>query len=150
MSRLTLVRRISAPPAMVYEALVTPQGMAAWWGPDEGLVLKAESDPRIGGSYRVRFRMEDGTEHEAAGIYLVVDAPRRLVMSFQWTGSADDRGLTQIEITLKAMGKQTELKFVHAKFQTEETRKSHEQGWSGALGKLERHFRDSPLNENHN
>src|SRR5580658_5548424 len=68
---LTLVRCIKAPPHIVFEAVTTPEGMAHWWGPDAGPVLLAESDPRVGGCYRVRFRKLTGTEHECNGEFLV-------------------------------------------------------------------------------
>jgi hypothetical protein len=32
------------------------------------------------------------------------------------------------------------LTFTHSRLRDEKTRRSHEQGWNGALNKLERHF----------
>ena len=75
MTRLTLVRRIAARPAIVFEALTTAEGIAHWWGPDAGPVLVAETDVRVGGRFRVRFRMLDGSEHESSGEYLEVRSP---------------------------------------------------------------------------
>ena len=67
MTSLTLVRRIKARPSTVFDALTTPEGIASWWGPDGGPVLVAETDPQVGGRFRVRFRMLDGSEHESSG-----------------------------------------------------------------------------------
>ena len=64
MKSITLVRRIAARPSIVFEAMTTPEGIASWWGPEETPVVRAESDPRVGGAYRVRFRAH-GIEHEA-------------------------------------------------------------------------------------
>jgi uncharacterized protein YndB with AHSA1/START domain len=47
-------------------------------------VLVAETDPQVGG----RFRMLDGSEHESSGEYLEVVKPERLSMSWRWTGGA--------------------------------------------------------------
>ena len=69
MTSLTLVRRIAARPSIVFDALTTPEGIACWWGPDAGPVLLAETDVRVGGRFRVRFRMLDGSEHESSGVY---------------------------------------------------------------------------------
>ena len=63
MTSITIVRRIRARRSLVFEALTTPEGIASWWRPDDGPVLLAETDVRVGGRYRVRFRMLDGTEH---------------------------------------------------------------------------------------
>jgi uncharacterized protein YndB with AHSA1/START domain len=137
---LTLVRCIKAPPHIVFEAVTTPEGMAHWWGPDAGPVLLAESDPRVGGCYRVRFRKLTGTEHECNGEFLVVDPPRRVVMSWRWTGGEEDPGESRVEIILRAVSVGTELTFTHSGLHDESTQLSHEEGWAGALDKLEAHF----------
>ena len=139
MTSLTIVRRIKARPSIVFDALTTPEGIACWWGPDDGPVLLAETDLRVGGRYRVRFRMLDGSEHESSGEYLEVVWPNRLAMSWCWTGG-EDPGQSLVEIDLRAIAEGTELTFTHSRLHDEETRRSHEAGWNGALDKLERHF----------
>ena len=142
MTSLTLVRRIRARPAVVFQALTSAEGMSRWLGPDAGPVLFAESDARVGGSFRVRFRMLDGTEHESTGEYLELVAPKRVVMSWQWTagGDPDERGeISRVVIELAPIEAGTELTFTHERLQTEAARSSHERGWIGALDKLERY-----------
>jgi uncharacterized protein YndB with AHSA1/START domain len=134
---LTLVRRIKAPPHIVFDAVTTAEGIAHWWGPDAGPVFLAKSDPCVGGCYQLRFRMLDGTEHECSGEFLVIDPPRRVIMSWRWTGGVEDPGESQVEITLRAIGDGTELTFTHSRLHDESTRRSHEQGWTGSLGKLD-------------
>jgi uncharacterized protein YndB with AHSA1/START domain len=138
MTSLTIVRRIRARPSLVFDALTTPEGIASWWGPDDGPVLLAETDVRVGGRYRVRFRMHDGTEHESSGEYLEVVRPKRLAMSWRWAGGREDPGESLVEIDLRAIAEGTELTFTHSRLHDEETRRSHEEGWNGALDKLER------------
>jgi uncharacterized protein YndB with AHSA1/START domain len=143
MTSLTLVRRIRARPSIVFDALTTPDGIVQWWGPDAGPVLLAETDVRIGGRFRVRFRMLDGTEHESAGEYLEIVEPKRLVMSWQWTngGEPEEAGeVSRLEIDLKRIDTGTEITFTHARLRTQASRASHERGWVGALDKLVRHF----------
>jgi uncharacterized protein YndB with AHSA1/START domain len=137
LTSLTLVRRIKARPPTVFDAITTPEGIAQWWGPDAGPVLIAESDVRVGGRYRVRFRLLDGTEHESSGSYLELVKPERVVMSWRWTGGVEDPGESRVEITLRAIPEGTELTFTHSRLYDEESRHSHEQGWSGALQKLQ-------------
>jgi uncharacterized protein YndB with AHSA1/START domain len=141
MTSLTIVRRIAARPSIVFDALTTPGGIACWWGPDAGPVLLAETDPRVGGRFRVRFRRLDGSEHESSGEYLEVQRPARLAMSWRWLGGAEDPGESLVEITLRATAEGTELTLAHSRLHDEETRRGHEQGWIGALDKLERHLR---------
>lgn len=140
MTSLTLVRRIKAQPAIVFDAVTTAEGISHWWGPDAGPVLLSESDPRVGGHYRLRFRMLDGTEHESSGEFLVIDPPRRVVMTWRWLGGVEDPGESRIEISLRAVDDGTELTFSQSLLRDEATRTSHEWGWNGALDKLEKHF----------
>lgn len=140
MTSLTLVRLIRARPAIVFDAVTTAEGIRHWWGPDAGPVLVSESDPRIGGRYRVRFRKLDGTEHESSGEFLEIVPPERIVMSWRWRGGQEDPGESRIEIRLRAVPEGTELTFTHALLHDEETRRSHEAGWTGSLDKLEAYF----------
>jgi uncharacterized protein YndB with AHSA1/START domain len=140
MTSLSLVRRIRARPAIVFDAVTTAEGIAQWWGPDAGPVLVSESDPRVGGRYRVRFRMLDGSEHESSGEFLEIVRPEHVVMSWRWKGGQEDPGESRVEIRLRAIAEGTELTFTHARLHDEETRRSHEEGWAGSLGKLQAHF----------
>jgi uncharacterized protein YndB with AHSA1/START domain len=140
MTSLTLVRRIKARQSIVFDAMTTAEGIAQWWGPDAGPVLIAESDPRKGGRYRVRFRSLDGTEHESGGEYLEVVRPERLVMSWRWKGGIEDPNESRVEIVLQVIPEGTEITFTHSLLHDEETRRSHREGWTGALDKLEAHL----------
>jgi uncharacterized protein YndB with AHSA1/START domain len=139
MTSVTLVRRIAARPSIVFDAVTTAEGMASWWGPDNGPVLVAHSDVRVGGAYCVRFRTANGDEHEARGEYLELVRPERVVMSFRWAegGVPEEVGnVSRIEMILKAVGDETELVFTHARLCGDPSKASHEQGWSGAIDKL--------------
>jgi uncharacterized protein YndB with AHSA1/START domain len=148
MTSLTLVRRIAARPSIVFDALTTPEGIACWWGPDAGPVLLAETDVRVGGRFRVRFRMLDGSEHESSGEYLEVVPPERLLMSWRWLGG-EDPGESLVEMDLRAIPEGTQLTFTHSRLCDEDTRGTHEAGWNGALDKLQRHFIASSNGDRH-
>ena len=136
MTSLTLVRYIAARPEVVFDAITTPEGITHWWGPDSGPVLLAETDLRVGGRFKVRFRMLDGTEHESSGEFLELVRPARLAMSWRWLGRESD-GESRVEIALRPIDDGTELTFTHALLSSEQSRKEHEEGWSGSLDKLE-------------
>lgn len=139
MTDLALVRRIAARPEIVFDALSTPEGIACWWGPDGGPVLVAETDLRVGGRFRVRFRTLDGSEHETQGEFLEVLKPMRLAMSWRWRGGDVDPGESRVVIDLLAIPEGTELTVSHTGLFNEESARSHDNGWNGALDKLGRH-----------
>lgn len=140
MTSLTLVRRIAARPVIVFAALIEPAAIARWWGPDAGPVLIAETDARVGGRFRVRFRTLNGSEHEACGEYLEIVKPTRVVMTWRWTagGEPDEAGQeSRVELDVRPIDGGTELTLTHARLASDRSRASHERGWSGALDKLE-------------
>jgi uncharacterized protein YndB with AHSA1/START domain len=139
MSSVTLIRRIAARPEIVFDAIATSDGISHWWGPDAGPVVVAETDVRVGGRFRVRFRMLGGSEHETTGEFLEIKRPTRLVMSWRWL-TGESEGESRIELELRAIESGTELTFTHALLPDERTRKDHEEGWNGALDKLQRYL----------
>lgn len=149
MTEAVLVRRIAARPSIVFDALVTAEGIASWWGPDDLPVLTATAEPRVNGSFRVRFRRIDGGEHECAGEFLEIVRPSRVVMSWRWTdgGEADERetdNISRLEFRLRAIDTGTELTLIHSALRTEVSARSHEGGWAGALQKLLRKYPAQP------
>jgi uncharacterized protein YndB with AHSA1/START domain len=144
MTSLTLVRRIKARPEIVFDAVTTAEGIAQWWGPDAGPVLLSESDPRIGGRYRLRFRTLKGTEHETSGEFLELVRPERVVLSWRWKGEEEEPRESRVEMRLRPIPEGTELTFTHAQLPDEASARGHEKGWAGSLDKLEAYFASAP------
>lgn len=137
MTSLTIVRVIEAPPEAVFAAFVEPDKIALWWGPDDGPVLSAEVEPRIGGRFHIRFRLaEDGSEHGSSGTFEAFEPPHRLAMSWAWDG--DDGPRSRVDVTLRPVEGGTEVTLVHSRLGDANTRDEHQQGWEGAFDKLER------------
>jgi uncharacterized protein YndB with AHSA1/START domain len=141
MTAATLIRRIAARRDIVFEALVTAEGIASWYGPSDVPAISATSDPRVGGAFEARFRTSDGREHVCAGEFLEMVRPEHLVMSWRWVsgGEPDEQGrVSRLEFRLRAIDIGTELTLVHSELYTEASARSHEDGWRGALVKLTR------------
>lgn len=139
MTGITIVRRLAARPEIVFDAVSTAEGIAHWWGPDAGPVLVSEVDLRVGGRFRVRFRMLDDSEHESTGEFLAIDRPTRLSMSWRWLGN-ESEGESRVDIALHPIEGGTELVFMHTLLPDEPTAEGHRGGWNGALDKLERYL----------
>jgi uncharacterized protein YndB with AHSA1/START domain len=94
--------------------------------------------------------MLDSTEYESSGEFLEIIRPERVVMSWRWKDGVPDPGESRVEITLKAVPEGTELTFVHSQLHGEETCRSHEAGWTGALDKLEAYFVAGTVDDSRN
>jgi uncharacterized protein YndB with AHSA1/START domain len=148
MNEAVLVRRIAARPAIVFDALVSEDGIASWWGPHDEPAISAKVDSRVNGSFRVRFRTADGRVHECTGQFLEIDRPSRVVLSWHWAegGEPDEvaaNNTSRVEFRLRPIDTGTELTLIHSALETEVSARSHEGGWGGALEKLLRQFPDN-------
>ncbi len=137
---LTLARRLKAPPDKVFAAWTDPEKIIHWFGPAHTIdgSVDAQMDVRVGGSFRVRFKTDDGEQHEVGGKYIEVLPNERLVFSWAWHTTPERQ--SQVTVVLKPEGNMTFLTLTHEKFFDEAARDGHKRGWTGTLDKLERMF----------
>ena len=129
-------RTFAAPAEAVFDAWTNPEVMRRWFhcGPDWETPV-AEVDLRVGGTVRVVMRTPDGTEAGARAEYMVIDRPRRLVMT--WTFDDDPSNEQLIELTFSESGGATTVRLVNSVISTNERRDSQEWGWNACLDQLE-------------
>jgi len=122
---------IAASPETVWQFLVDPGKATSWMGET------ASFDPRPGGSYRVSVI----PGHTAAGEFVELDPPRRLVYTWGWEPGKDGpnpvpAGSSTIEIELVPAGDGTTLRFSHTGLPSSEAAESHAHGWDHYLERL--------------
>src|SRR5262249_3988549 len=94
---------IEAPPEIVFDHLVTADGMVAWMG------KRAELDPTPGGVFSVDI---DG--NPIRGEFVVVDRPRTIVVTWGLLGSDIlPVGSTRVEFQLTPIERGTRLALAH-------------------------------------
>jgi len=105
-----------------------------WFGPGQIEVLHAESDPRVGGSFRILARSPGGEEHDVSGVFQEVVTNRKLVFTWAWRSMPERQSLVTVEFVPE--GTATTLTLTHEQFADEAARDRHHHGWSGSLDKL--------------
>ncbi len=88
---IVITRDFNAPREMVFDACTTPSAINKWQVGTEGHTMPVcEIDLRVGGKWRFVWRMPDGSEMGAGGVYQEVNRPVRIVHSElfdeDWTG----------------------------------------------------------------
>ena len=136
---LTLKRRLNALPAKVYGAWTDSARISHWFGPENAEILRAETDVRVGGRFRIVFRGPDGEEHDVGGIYREVVPDQKLVFTWAWRSTPEQESL--VTVALKRDGDGTLLTLLHEQFFDEAARDRHGRGWNGTLDKLESYVR---------
>lgn len=128
---IEITKQIDAAPEKVFRALTDADELVRWFP------SSAESDPRTGGEYVLRFEFEDESRnHTYAGQY--EDATPNERLRYPWKGQFE----TTVEFKLRQADGGTELTLVHSGWTEEaaESRQMHEQGWTFFLDNLERYL----------
>jgi uncharacterized protein YndB with AHSA1/START domain len=122
-------RRIKASRQTVYSFFTDRDRWLAWQG------ISAEIDPRPGGVFRMNVR----GDRWAAGRFVTVDPPDRLVLTWGWEGDGSPvpPGSSTVEITLAADGPDGTLLRLEHRGLPLPTLDMHRDGWSHYLNRLE-------------
>ncbi|HEX8343258.1 MAG TPA: SRPBCC family protein [Actinoplanes sp.] len=80
---IVMTRVFDAPRELVFAAHTEPEHVKHWWG--RGNPLDVQMDFRVGGSYRF-VEHADGEEYAFRGEYREIQAPERLVQTFEFEG----------------------------------------------------------------
>jgi len=136
--RIERTVEIAHPPAEVWAALTTAEGLSAWFGDEAGI------DLRPGGSAWMKWHKgHSGDSHTAEMRVERVEEPR--VFGFTWHIYGlpeDDPRRTYVEFTLEPAGAGTRLTVVESGFAQlpgDTYRKAYDgntQGWASELGEL--------------
>ena len=135
---LTLKRRLNAPSEKVYAAWTDPAHLTKWFGPEGGVIERAELNATPGGRYVIAFHTPDGEHHQIGGVYKEVVPNEKLAFTWAWRTMPERESF--VTVTIKPEGSGCILTLLHEQFFDEPARDRHEWGWTGALNKLEKMF----------
>lgn len=141
---LEIRRMLNAPQELVYEAWTSPEHIPHWMHPEPGMKVASVSiDLRVGGKFRLQMQSPEGEFFTAVGEYREVQAPARVVYTWDWEidGSGTEFGEVEGNTSLITMQfipheDRTELVLTHSRFASVESRDNHSRGWSRAVESL--------------
>jgi len=139
---LRLERVVSAPPARVWKAWTTAEGLASWWWshwPDTTYAV----DLRVGGSYLI-----DAAAHGVGvtGEFEKLDEPHHIEMTWVWLDDGVRGDLEHVAVTFTAADDgRTRIEIVHTgPWRTPEPAESYAMGWNFTLDQLEAMLAQEP------
>ncbi len=145
---LNQTRIIRAPRARVYEAWTNPEIMEQWFGSPTMVCSSVSIDLRAGGSYRIEAVRKEASTISAEDICegrpfnAVVGSYTKIVpnqlLQFTWTAAWAPEEESLVTVSLKDAPGGTEITILHEKFLSEASRDAHNNGWSHALGNIEK------------
>ena len=136
--RLVLRKIIPASREEVFAAWIDPESLRNWMCPGDILTAEAETDPRVGGTFRSVMKSPTrAIDH--TGEYLVLEPPSKLV--FTWISNSTGNRPTLVTVELvERGGGSCELILTHDRFIDIEEVRRHTRGWDSILDKLALHF----------
>jgi uncharacterized protein YndB with AHSA1/START domain len=124
------VVRVDAPIEIVRSYFSDAKRLAKWWP------TRASVDPRVGGELDFEFDHPDGHTDRARGTFVEL-ARDHIVMTWGFERDALlPPGSSRIEISLREDGPATVVQLEHHGL-PESHRRSHDDGWTYFLGRLE-------------
>lgn len=118
---------IEAAPEVVFEFLVTDAGVTSWMG------QWAAVDPEPGGKFAV-----DIAGYPVRGIFLEVDPPRRVIVSWGFAGNDSlPPGSSTVSFDLTQISAGTRVEVVHTDLPEDDV-PGHIEGWNHFLARLAR------------
>jgi len=81
-----VTRVFDAPREVVFRAMTDPDVIPKWWGPRRYWTKVDRLEVRLGGVWRFINGDSEGNEHGFHGVYHLVEAPERIIQTFEWEG----------------------------------------------------------------
>jgi uncharacterized protein YndB with AHSA1/START domain len=135
---VTVRREIAAPAEVLFDAWLDAQSLGKWLKPRGVRETRAETDPRVGGGFRIVMVSDDSFEH--TGTYREIDRPRRLV--FTWSSHATGFRESVVTVTFQPLSSSTVVEIHQVGLPDDEAKTSHHEGWSDGLRELGRMYAD--------
>ncbi len=146
-TQVQLSRSLPAPPGEVFAACTQREALARWFAPNDEMYAHIDQlDVRVGGRYRIEMRHQGGNVHTVTGTYKVVEAPHRLVFTWNWEGGdMAAMGESLVIIEIEAEGGGSRLRLTHEGFPSDQAATEHQKGWAGCLMRLRETLRRSTV-----
>lgn len=138
---LTMERTFDAPIEKVFNAWTDPAVVAKWFGPEGVDTEIHEMNVEEGGTYSLTMKGSEGKLYPLHGVFKTIDAPRKLVMTWQWEKTeqiTDWTNETLVTVELNDVDGKTVMSFTHEQLFDEEAKKMHDEGWASSFDKLDK------------
>lgn len=135
MADFTVTHAFAHPPERVFDAWLDPATARRFlFATPTGEMIRAETDPRVGGKFTFTDRRPDMGDVEHTGEYLAIERPRRLVFTF--AVPKFDPSFTRVEVDITATPDGCLVRLTQYDTPDEWVEQSTE-GWRMILGKLD-------------
>ena len=136
---LEIKRFINAPRDCVYAAWTDPAQLKEWFGPENVRTRNFTADARVGGKYRWDLINEEGEDMTISGEYRELVPGKEIVFTWKWDDDEAWKNTSSVvTVELSDCDGGTELRLIHEKLPSEESRDRHNEGWNSVVDRLQK------------
>ncbi len=134
--RVAVVRRVlPAPPHVVFDEWLDPEGMTEWMCPRPARAVKIALEPAVGGALRIDIE-DSGASLYVTGQFIELDRPRQLRFSWSCSDWADPTVQSEVTVILQDHGAdQTLMTIEHEQLPADQV-DPHQRGWDAIAAQL--------------
>lgn len=136
----TTVRRlIKADQTRLFAAFSKAEMIEQWFSPSADITVEVlQFDFTVGGRYRFRYAMPDGSFPTLGGGFELIKSPAKLAFTWVWEEPDPHANIpTRVSVELHVKGSATEIVLTHSQIPTEEIADRHAVGWKATFDHLE-------------
>jgi uncharacterized protein YndB with AHSA1/START domain len=134
-------RVIAASPEVVFDAFTSDGGQLAFYDdPDQGWIVRSESDVRVGGEWTILFGPSPEQLYRHHHVFVAIDRPRRVLLSTTETRLDGTTLRFETEFTFEAADGSTMMTMTQRGIPTRELRAEHGRGVPAAFDRFEQHI----------
>ena len=140
MTDLVIERVFAADAETVFAFVTRGEHLMKWWGPEAMHVGDHDLDLSRTGSWTSTLVNAEGGTYKVSGEVVAIDPPRSVEFTWGWHDEDDQRGHdSQVRYDVEPNpGGGARFVLTHTGLADEESRDSHNGGWTSSLRKLER------------
>ena len=102
---IIMTRIFNAPRELVFKVITDPQHIPQWWGPKIYTTVVDKMEVKAGGLWRYIQKGKDGNEFAFHGVYHSIEAPTRVVDTFEFEGMPGHVLMETMTLEAQADGK---------------------------------------------
>ena len=137
---LIVRRMIAAPRDRIFDLFCSADALSKWFTPSTEIALQVVAfDFSVGGRFRFRYILPDGSKPVVSGVYQQIEAPDLITCSWVWEAPDPLAGIPmRVCFEFFANSGETEVVITHHGIPSDQACSIHEDGWEGALNGLQR------------
>jgi uncharacterized protein YndB with AHSA1/START domain len=136
---LVLRRSYRHPRDRVFDAFASADAIQHWLAPEPDIDTNVlDFDFRVGGHYRIAFKLPSGVETTLSGVFTTIDRPARLCLSWCWEPPDPHAGIeSAVLVDFSDHAGTTEVLLSHEMLTGTGMKDRHSGGWQGSFQRLQ-------------